>query len=779
MARSVLDEAQGAEKSGDYEAAIRKFRERLAVVPNDEVAKEKLADVLLKGSKDVARQTQAAQLYDELLTRNPGRSDIRRRQVQLAVERSQYREAQPSLSILLRADDKDGGLHFLLGRCQEELGDFNDAAKSYEKATINGAPKRIEATQRRANLLRGKLNRKDEADRIIDRMVGDDPTNYEVYLARGRYRRRFGLPDADADFRRALKSIPDEPQVYLELAELATSGSNFEEARRALQSGLAIAPKDPSLHQALAALELRSGSVDKATASLYKSLEKLPDEVVLHWTLANLLAEQGNTTDLMFQVQELKRLGFNATLVEFLEASYEVNLSHWAKAIQSLSRLQPMLETLPELKARLNTLLARCYEQQADPERFRDALQRAVRANPNYLPARLTLIAKQVEQGEIDQAIVEYEKLVQVVPATRARLIELLIARNRQQPEDRRDWRRVEELIKQEADASPQSANSMLLQAEMASARGKAEEAQTLLDSARQRFPRDVRPWLASVELLRKQGKLEPAVALLDQVEKALGDSVDLRLERARLLDARGGPNLVKELDLLARNTGGFSPQDRRRLLKVLGPDVARLDGGLPVAARIWSEVAALDPNAIEPQLYRLEIAFLAATKAELALRGKPEQQKDQDAGEARAEIERIIAQIKRIDGADGLNARYQEIRYLIWQSQYAAAAPARTLRNAARSLIDELSSRRPDWSLIPMALATLVDQELKDKLEEAGDRSKTKDDDASKLLQKQIKGLQEEAANLYIRAIEQGQTNLTSSVARRTCSTPRAGLPR
>jgi cellulose synthase operon protein C len=764
MARSVLDEAQQAEKAEDYDGAIRRYHERLTVVPDDEITKEKLADVLQKGGKDPARQGQAAQLYAEILNRNPGRNDIRRRQAELAVERLQFKEARQHLEILLKTNEADGGLRFLLGRCQEESGGFAEAEASYKAAIAklpDGASQRVEAIQRRANLLRGQLKQPAEADQIIDRMVGDDPENYQVYLARGRYRRRFGLPEADADFRRALKSIPDEPQVYLELAELAATGSNHEEARSALQAGLGVAPKDPSLHQALATLELRTGSVNKAIASLYKSLDKLPDQVGLRWTLANLLAEQGNTTDLMLQIQELKRLGFTPVLLDFLEANYEVNSSQWAKAIQSLARLQPMLETLPELKARVNSLLARCYDQQGDPERRRDALQRAVRANPNYLPARLGLIANQVERGEFDQPIDEYRKLVQSVPATRARLIELLIARNRQQPEERRDWREVEELLKQEAAASPQSAGPLILQAELAATRGKSADAQALLDSARQRFPREVTPWTASAELLRRQGKLEPASTLLDQAQKTLGDSVDLRLARARLLGTRGGADLVKELDQLTRNTGAFTSQDRRRLLKALGPDVARLDGGLPVAARIWSEVAALDPNAIEPQLRLLEIAFQAATNAEVTRKAKPGQAKDQVA-EARAEIERIIAQIKQIDSADGLNARYQEVLYLIWQSQYAADATAKlTLRNAARSLIDDLSSRRPDWSLIPLALASLVEQEIQEASGEVSDTSKTKDNEGRKLSQKRVKGLQEEAANLYMRAIEQGQTNL------------------
>ena len=593
-------------------------------------------------------------------------------------------------------------------------------------------------------------------------MVSDEPEDYRVYLARGRYRRRFGLKDADADFRRVLKGKPGEPEVYLELAELAAEKADYEEARRVLQSGLEAAPKDPSLHQARAALELAGGSVDKAIASLYKSLGTLPDNVGLHWTLANLLAEQGKTTELMLQIQELRRLSFTPTLVEFLEANHEVNSSQWAKAIQSLSRLQPLLDPVPELKARVNTLLARCYDQQGDPERRRDAFQRAVRANPGSLPARFGLIASQVERGEIDEAIKECRELVRTVPAARTRLIGLLIYRNRQQPEGRRDWKEVEELLAQETASSPRSAEPLLFKAEMAAVRGKLAESQALLDSARQQFPRDAKPWVASADLLRQQGKFEPAGALLDQAQKLLGDSVDLRRERARVLVSRGGANLVEKLDELSRNTSAFPPQDRRLLLKGLGDDLGRLEGGLSAAARIWSEVAALDPNAMEPQLQRLEIAFRAATNAENALKDKPGQAAKDRATEARDEIERIIAQIRRIDGANGLNTRYQEARQLIWQALYTVNdIDKKALRNAARSKIEDLTSRRPDWSLLPLALASVVEQEIQDETEKLKDASGAKDDDARKSIQKDLRSLKEQAANLYIRAVEQGQTNL------------------
>ena len=100
MAKSVLEEAQEAEKGGDYEAAIQKYQEHLVVVPGDDVTKAKLADVLLKGGKDFAKQARAAQLYGEILTRNPQRADIRRRLAELSIERSLFKEARSNVKIL-------------------------------------------------------------------------------------------------------------------------------------------------------------------------------------------------------------------------------------------------------------------------------------------------------------------------------------------------------------------------------------------------------------------------------------------------------------------------------------------------------------------------------------------------------------------------------------------------------------------------------------------------------------------------------------------------------
>jgi predicted TPR repeat methyltransferase len=51
MAQLVLDDAEQAERDGDFEEAARIYQERLALNPDDTNTKLKLADVLRKGTK--------------------------------------------------------------------------------------------------------------------------------------------------------------------------------------------------------------------------------------------------------------------------------------------------------------------------------------------------------------------------------------------------------------------------------------------------------------------------------------------------------------------------------------------------------------------------------------------------------------------------------------------------------------------------------------------------------------------------------------------------------
>jgi tetratricopeptide (TPR) repeat protein len=148
---SVGTRAAAQAEEGEFE---RRDKTEHLESPRHQDAQLKYADVLLKGVKNVSRQDQATKIYDNLLSRSPGRADIRRRLAELNVEMGRYGPARPNLDYLLKAEPTDGKLHFLLGRCLEALDDAAKAEASYQAAIANGAPQRFEAYQRRASLLK-------------------------------------------------------------------------------------------------------------------------------------------------------------------------------------------------------------------------------------------------------------------------------------------------------------------------------------------------------------------------------------------------------------------------------------------------------------------------------------------------------------------------------------------------------------------------------------------------------------------------------------------------
>src|SRR4029077_7823404 len=91
-------------------------------------------------------------------------------------------------------------------------------------------------------------------------------------------------------------------------------------------------------------------------------------------------------------------------------------------------------------------------------------------------------------------------------------------------------------------------------------------------------------------------------------------------------------------------------------------------------------------------------------------------------------------------------------LRFLIWQAAQGSDIKKRDeLRTRARELLNELKSRRADSTSIPLYVAELEEQELR----QGG------------LTEEQTKAKEETIANCYVQAIKLGQRN--SALMRRT----------
>ena len=304
-----------------------------------------------------------------------------------------------------------------------------------------------------------------------------------------------------------------------------------------------------------------------------------------------------------------------------------------------------------------------------------EAYLRALSANPQDVTAKLGLIARMVNQGEFEGAIKEYRTLVKQVPEVSIPLAQLLIARNRQRPASQRDWTEVKSLIDAAEKSSPAAVEPLILRAELYLAQDKYAEARDELEKARSRFPKNVAIWCAQANLMGLQKQFSEAQNLLDQAQKQLGDYVELRLQRAKLSVAKGGPQVVNDLNDLSQNLEPFSKEDRRKLLNGLATDFLRLQD-LQGASRLWSRLAEQEPNDLDLRLKLLDVAFQTANSNE---------------------IDKNIKQIEQMEGNDGFLSRCCQVRYLIWQAERATAKEpqeALRLRTKARVLLNELASQ-------------------------------------------------------------------------------------
>ncbi len=733
MAQSVVARAERAEEEGKYAEAVDLYNQHLRVVPKDTEVKVKLADALLKAGESQTNLQNAALYYKSVLETQPTYDAVRRKLAMQLVKLGNYKDAQPDLAILLQKTPDDGELEYQLGLCLVKLEKYSEAERELKEA-IQHAPKQIEAYKILADLLRNQLKRPQDADQVADAMIKAIPDNPAALLARGQYRRSFDLAGATDDFQKALKLSQKSAElsqksadIYVELARLALQASNFGEARKILEDGLKNAGESPSLYLALASVSQLPKQIDQAIADLQRGLKAFPDSIEMRFFLAEMEIMKGDANGLLEQIEELKRRIPTSYLIDYLTAQHFALLRNWPKVRQHLNVIQGELDQIPTLKASVNELLARCLGELGDPEAQEAALRRAVSADPKNIKARIELIEKLVGRGDINQAITEYTDILKDVPQVWNSLARLMIYRNlfTTQTGDQ-DWTTINNLINDAEKREPNSPDPAVMRAEVLVSQGKFKEAADLLDQTRRKYPKSVLAWASLLDLTARQlEKPEEALKLYEEASKELGDRFELRLERARILtalDKSGSEAEGKAIEDLANNLGSFSATDRRRLLEALANEAVRAQCSAS-AYRLYQRCAEEDPSNLILRWRILNLAF--------QLKDKPG-------------IEKQIRQIKEIEGTEQLMGAYADAWYLSWQAEKAMQAAdeaekakkadevkqakenVRKYRAAARTILDELASRRPDWSVIPLAYATLEEQELMELKEAKGptDRS-------------------------------------------------------
>ncbi|HEX4589649.1 MAG TPA: tetratricopeptide repeat protein, partial [Gemmataceae bacterium] len=721
-ASAFRDRARQVENEGRLNLASDYLGRYLSLKPQDGDAQAwyaaLLADKRLATSQKA--KNRAWLVLNKLLYREPGRLDIRRLAVRLAMDLGHYDEARDDIQGYLRpAFPNDAELKNLLGRCHEALADYGRARSAYEDA-IRQAPHDLETYGLLAKLLRTRTGdcmlpkerpaaALQEADRIIDDMVKANSKSFRAYLIRANYHRTRAVGEgtkapqalAAQDVARAQELAPDDAEVILAAAELARSENHPDRALELLGRGCERNPGDWRLAVAAARLESRLGRSDAALARVRDGLRALPRQLELLWTAADLLATDGDPNEAEAAIRRLEHESLPPAYAESLRARLLIRGEKWLEAIVKLEGAysaltglagQPGQDLAEPLAQQAGIGLGQCLEQVGDADRAYEAYSRVVGRNPRSVPARLGMAKVRWLQRRLRAALDQYRQLMNLPEAPAdgwvqiARLT-LLSALDDKSDADRR-WSDVDRaLAHAESVLKPPPPALILLRADYWSCRGDFGRGHAGLVAA---YPdpkgRPIEIWAALAVLEERQGRPDAALGVLDEAQRACGDGVETRLARARYWLRRGPPQAAAGIAPLVRGLDSLTADQRRRLLPELG--AACRDAGLTAEARrVWEQLAREHPNNLAS---RLELFDLA-----------------NGAGDDES-MDRWQRDIRRIEGEDGVMWRFARASALVGR----AAQGNKGGLAEARRLLGEIDPRRPNWSRVVLCQARLDDLE-------------------------------------------------------------------
>jgi tetratricopeptide (TPR) repeat protein len=640
---------------------------------------------------------QAFENFQFVLGAEPNHDDIRRRQVDLALETRQPNEAIVHIQALLNGSQKnDGVLEQQLAMCYVLRGEDDQAIRYYEKA-IEHDPLRLTGYIQLANLYLNRRKEPAKASEVKERMLAINGDQWEAHLAAAALLRQQGLAD-DEEVKKAFELAPDKAETLLEAGATALRQHKLEEARALLERGLKLYPKNPDFYYRLARVEMEDGRPEKAEEYLRRGLPEVPEQgqKALIYLLALVLIQRGDLATAEIEITNLKNRGASEVYVNDLKARVHMKKNEWAAASQLLEGIRLLVAQQPDFALQVEFLLGSCYEHQRLFDRALENYEQALRLKPDSpesLRARRGKAAALLALGKSEEALVEFRQLLPKDPTVALPLAQLLTERNRRLAPDKRSWDEVDKALSYARRVAPGSKEVAIFQAELAQIRKNPREAFEMLKKERDKDPSQPEPWLALIRMAESQQQPSDTLALIAQAEKQLGERVDLRLARARYWLRVGGEAAVAPLAKLEQDARKLKPAEQAIFLTGLA-DLYLRSGNFQEPKRLLSRLAGVETKNLPVRQALLELAILTG---------------------AETELEPLVREIRSIEGEEGTLWRYGEACRIILAARVSAAqgtSPDRDKLTEARALLARVAAQRPKWGRVALREAELSELE-------------------------------------------------------------------
>jgi cellulose synthase operon protein C len=706
-AKNAQERAKAAKSDKDVEAEKQANKEALEclnwyvqLTPTDADAMEQLGTMLSEKScldnevLDARTFSAALDWLNKAVRLEPDRSSARRKlaKMSMMLRWSRFQDAEPHLRVLLKESPKDADLLEQMGQCMAGLGRYKEARESLEKSIVAN-PLQVTAYRQLAGVLRVRLDKPEEADGCMEKLVKANPKSSKAHYYRSQYLAapEIGKTDeAVSEAMEALKLAPKDADILLLATACYRMKGQYDKARECAERGVKLHPTNSRMYISLANIELHDKKLDKAIAVYEQGIKATKRSPELLWELANLLIDIRKLEEAKKIIEELRQLTIARSYADFLEARVELMQGRWLPALRHFEAVRGAMVGKPEVVVKIDYFISLCCEQLGERDKQEQALRRALSINPSFTPAREALEILLMSQGKIDPELAGSlgKGRASSSGAVLIAQAKMLLIKTAKKPAAERDWQPVEDAIAKAEKAMPGNPEIPLVRAQALAMQDRLADAEKLLLAARDKNPKQMAYWMALVNLAQRQQDRKKVERLLKESQAVLGDSVESRVIRAQQLVQRkdAEKDVAQQLLKLADNAEQFPEAGCVTLWKNL-MDASRQVGNIEQALSFGWKIADKQPNNIQILYAILDIAL-----------GSGDQ----------AAAKKALERIKGITGKDWCWLYGQAV--LILQSKDNKEDQTPALMQAL-DYLKQAREKRKNWAKLPLAEAGVYDR--------------------------------------------------------------------
>ena len=711
-AKGLLKKAAEARASKDYLAAIRLTQRYLVHQPDDvsQVVQHALdwKSFAESGAATQEEHRKAFYYMEDAVRRDPENIPLRVAAARLAElyrlgkdAMAHWEKVLESSQDLSELDLSRAEIEVHLARAQMRF-DPHSAASRLEKLigydrdedtfhpVTAVAPAQVEAYTLLAVHYRENIVDNDAAERVMEQLISVNKDSYEAFLARARYYLKAGsseenLKRARSDTDRAVELAPDELDVILLAANIATIQKDWDSAQQYLDQALEKNPDSDDVYDALAELKWRQHDLTAAMEFVEQGLEKNHASVALLWRRAELQLAQGRIAELTASLQSLSRVQFPKDWIDYLRARVLLTKKKWLDASRELERLRPtLLANNPAVATQIDFSLATCFEQLRQPDRALDAYTSVLNVDKGHLNAAWGRARCLAQLGQVDKAILLYEKLIQAIeevgkttpPRVLSKLLELKTNRELRRTADERNWEECEKLAKLIRRHENVTLERKVVEiVKLRRAQGRTEQAKKIVDKALEKIPEESSIWLLRLSLVRDDESQYASV--LDQMEEQFGDTARIRVMRIGAVLRRGGGNVKVSLAPFEQGMDGYTTQQKMMVWERLARAYDFLRD-FDKSKRLWRQGSQHMKESFQPKAILLDLA--------------------QRTGDDKLFSE-VMDEVAQVHGRDSAGWQLFEATRIVWHVRSGRAQSGELSK--ARQLLEEARKKRPGWNLI------------------------------------------------------------------------------